>query len=182
MVCKSLVSKSTVAIQHWPIRTIKNDITSIVIGHLQIFKFCSLTNDLQTTVFMTSSPAPQPQKHKLWEKIQLHVWTLLIPILIRFKVIRFSTCKQAMDVSANRFQLVYQVANNCCITVTGNQTAETKLFIPPNKDFGASNATQTSFTELRLCSLVVSHLYPAFPWSYISCFLCYQSLNIHVKL
>ena len=50
VVCKSLVSKSTVVIQHWPIRTITNDITSILIGHLQIFNFCSLTKDLQTTV------------------------------------------------------------------------------------------------------------------------------------
>ena len=42
--------QSAVAIQHWPIRTITNDITSILIGHLQIFKFCLLTNDLKTTV------------------------------------------------------------------------------------------------------------------------------------
>ena len=50
VVCKSLVSKSAIVIQHRPIRTITNDITSILIGHLQIFKFCLLTNDLQTTV------------------------------------------------------------------------------------------------------------------------------------
>ena len=44
------VSKSSVLIQHWPIRTITNDITSILIGHHHIFKLCLLTNDLQTTV------------------------------------------------------------------------------------------------------------------------------------
>ena len=55
VVSKSLVSKSALLIQHWPIRTITNDITSILIGHLQIFKFCSLTNDLQTTVYTRSN-------------------------------------------------------------------------------------------------------------------------------
>jgi len=39
VVCKPFVSKSAVVIQHWPIRTITNDITSILVGHLQIFKF-----------------------------------------------------------------------------------------------------------------------------------------------
>ena len=94
-----------------------------------------------------------------------------------FKVTRFSTCKQAIDISANRFRLVYQQANNCCITAARNQTADTKLFIPPSKDFGASNATRTSFTELGLCFLVVSNLYPAFPWSYISCFSLLSKLE-----
>ena len=36
VVSKSLVSKSAVVIQHWPIKTITNDITSILIGHIQI--------------------------------------------------------------------------------------------------------------------------------------------------
>ena len=58
VVCKSLGSKSAVVIQHWPIRTITNDITSILIGHLQIFKFCSLTNDLQTTVSWVTGSDP----------------------------------------------------------------------------------------------------------------------------
>jgi len=53
MVCKSLVSKCAVVIQHWPIVTITNDVTSILIGQLQIFRFCLLTNDLQTTVYGT---------------------------------------------------------------------------------------------------------------------------------
>jgi len=44
--------KSAAVIQHWLFGTITDYITSIVIDHLQIFKFCSLTNDLQTTALV----------------------------------------------------------------------------------------------------------------------------------
>ena len=69
MDCKSFVSKSAAVIQHWPIRTITNDITSILIGHFQIFRFCSLTNDLQTTMLILSHKCygPWNQVVKAWE-------------------------------------------------------------------------------------------------------------------
>ena len=59
--------QSTVVIQHWPIRTITNDIISILIGHLQIFKFCSLTNACQTVVLQ----AGQGYGNKAWAHCKL---------------------------------------------------------------------------------------------------------------
>ena len=78
VVCKSLVSKSTVVIQHWPIRTIKNDITSILIGPSSDFQV--LFADKWLANHGTASHQGMAWKWGYWRLMTVqYIYNLLVP-------------------------------------------------------------------------------------------------------